>query len=654
MTTVLATAVASLAGAGGLVLGGAGTASADSAKVLSMTTVGGIAVDGVHQQVFLSDPTSGKIVVTDYAGTVKATLNGLSGVTGLALSADSDRLYAALKGSDQIAAVDTATDTVANEYALPGADAPVSVEVVDGIVWFGYDHDLGSLDVSGDTPVVTLGQGGGDTGFNGAPMLAANPAVPGVLVAGGSGVLAVYHVSAQGAVRQVLGSMDASAKQIALTPDGSTVLTSWGDSGYGYSLGEYSTTDLSKTGNYPITAYPNAVTIAPDGTVAGGSMSGDGPDVHIYHPGGSTPVREYDFPNTGNSSDGDTLVDGILAWAPDESRIFAVSENDNGVLTLRALADPTKELPTLTVSAPAKATRAKSLTVSGRITSPTAIPVGTVLTVTRTDLTYPHGKALPAVTTKAGGAFSFTDAPSTGGTVTYRVSYAGDATHSAVTGAGTVQVSRTTPTLTLNNNGKIYSYGAKTTFTAHLGSTYQNRTVAIWADPYGADKPKKLVTSAKVNSKGNLSVTLTLTRDTAVEAVYAGDAHTAPRTVTSVARDDVKVSTTVAKYYRTGRIGSTKYYYFHKKTSPVFTTTMTYYKGRKQYFEVQVYESGHWYASGAQYFSMSTAGKSAVTLEAPGQSGIRARVRVSYIDTGSGDNVNTTTHGAWAYLDFTS
>jgi hypothetical protein len=404
----------------------AGTASADTAKVLPITKVAGIAVDGVHQQVFLSDPDTGEIVVTDYSGTVVKTLTGLSGVTGLALNADSSVLYAAVKGSNQIAAIDTATDTVATDYDLDGASAPDSVAVVDGIVWFGYDSDLGSLNVSGATPVVTLDQAGAGTGLTATSELASSPSVPGVLVVGSADVLAVYQVSAQGAVRQALGSMDNDPAQIALTPDGKTVLDSWG-SNSGYSLGAFSATDLSATGGYPIAAYPNAVAVAPDGTVAGGSFSSYDPDVHMYRPGATAPYREYDFPNTGTSSGADTLLSGILAWAPDESRLFAVSTNDAGVLTLRSLADPTKELPTLTVTAPAKATRAKSLTVSGKLTSATAIPAGTVLTVVRTDLDSPKGKALASVTTGSGGTFSFKDTPPAGGTVAYKVSFAGDA-----------------------------------------------------------------------------------------------------------------------------------------------------------------------------------------------------------------------------------
>ncbi|CAM5501491.1 hypothetical protein SVIOM342S_08757 [Streptomyces violaceorubidus] len=44
-----------------------------------------------------------------------------------------------------------------------------------------------------------------------------------------------------------------------------------------------------------------------------------------------------------------------------------------------------------------------------------------------------------------------------------------------------MDVSRKATVLSLNNNGKVYSYGKKVTFTAHLGTTYKNRTVAIYA-----------------------------------------------------------------------------------------------------------------------------------------------------------------------------
>jgi len=646
----MAAAVACAVGAGSLVLGVAGTASADTAKVLPITAVSGIAVDGVHQQVFLSDPGAGEIVVTDYSGTVEKTLTGLSGVTGLALNADSSVLYAAVKGSDQIAAVDTATDTVATTYSLDGADAPVSVDVVGGIVWFGYNGDLGSLDVSGASPVVTLGQAGAGTGLTAGSELASSPTAPGVLVVGSADVLAVYHVSAQGAVRQALGSMENDPSQIALTPDGSTVLTSWGSSGY--SLGEYSATDLRVTGSYPIDPYPNAVAVAPDGTVAGGSFSWYAPSVHMFRPGAGAPYREYDFPNTGSSSGADTLLPGILAWAPDESRLFAVSQNDAGVLTLRSLSDPTKEQPTLTVTAPAKATRAASLTVTGKLTSPSAVPAGVSLAVTRTDLDNPTGKALAAVTVGAGGAFSFKDTPPAGGTVTYTVSYAGDTTHSAASGSATVAVSRTTPVLTVTNSGKAVNYGTKVTYTVHLGSEYRNRTVSLYGTPYG--EGRQLLKAGAVNSSGNLSVSVTMYRNWTFSAVYAGDDRTAPSTVTTRTYAYTRVAEALSNEYRTARIGSISYAYYHKNTDVIVTAYMPYSKGRQVYLQVQQFYQGAWRTIDGGYVPLGSRGSVRVNLGASGYSGIEVRVRSVYYDGGSGDDYNASTSTGWDYLYFTN
>ncbi len=172
-------------------------------------------------------------------------------------------------------------------------------------------------------------------------------------------------------------------------------------------------------------------------------------------------------------------------------------------------------------------------------------------------------------------------------------------------------------------------------------------------DPFGKDKPKKLVKTGKVNSKGNLSTTVDMTRDTTVTAVFKGDGRSASKTVTSVAYAKVKVSTSVSKQYRTAKIGSQSYAYFHKKTNPVFGTTMSYYKGRKFRLALELYYQGKWYDAGSQYFKLGTAGKTNVTLAGTHETGYRMRIRASYVNNSSGDNVNTTTHGAWKYFIFT-
>lgn len=257
------------------------------------------------------------------------------------------------------------------------------------------------------------------------------------------------------------------------------------------------------------------------------------------------------------------------------------------------------------------------------------------------------------MTLKSNGTFSFSDTPPAGGTVTYKVSYAGDAIRSAGSGSGKVAVSRAATSLTLNRNKALYAYGTDVSFTAHLGKTYKNRTVELWVDPYGTDKPKKLAKTGKVNSKGDLSTTVDMTRDTTVTAVFKGDGRYASKTVTSTAYAKVKVSTAVAKQYKTARIGSTSYAYFHKKTDPVFTTTMNYYKNRSFKLSLELYYQGKWYDAGSQYFKLGTSGKTAVTLKGTHETGYRMRVRSSYVNGSSGDSVNSTTHGAWKYFIFT-
>jgi hypothetical protein len=630
-------------------------ASADATRSLPVKQTADIVVDGVHQRVFVSDPSNGKIVVTDYAGNVTRQLTGLPGVVGLELSADSGTLYAAVRDADAIVAFDTATDTETARYSA--GDGPLSVALAGGKLWFGYgsagEGNIGSVDFSGEQPVVTLAQEG-NLWYTG-PMLDAAPGAD-TLIAGAIGqspvALASYDVST-GTPTRTAYSTEAGSNlgDLQVTPDGQDVVVA---SGAPYHHQVFKTSDLTADGSYASNTYPNAVAIAPDGSVAAGVDGWYNPDVYVYKPGGTTSVREYDFPNTGDTSGSDELAGSGLAWAPDGSRLFAVTYNSNGVYSLRRLDAPTKATTTITVTAPDTATRAKQLTVKGKVSSKVALPAGTKLTATRTDLENTSGKALPAVTVKSDGTYSFTDTPTAGGKVTYTLKYAGDADHAAGTGSDSVAVSRAKTTLTLNNNGKVYSYGQDVKFTAHLGTMYKNRKVEIWADPFGGDKANKLVKSGTVNSSGNLSVTLDLKRDTKVTAKFAGDARYAPRTVSSTVGAKVKVSTAVSRHYKTKYTWGHTYYYFKKSTTPLFTTTMTAYPDRRQRMEFEFYYDGTWYDLGSEYFALGSAGVSKVQLTGEHETGYRMRVRSSYINSSSGDTVNSTTHGAWKYFIFTS
>nr|WP_202540185.1 Ig-like domain repeat protein [Streptomyces sp. SID4937] len=643
-----------------MVGGTANPAAADSSRILPAASLGDIVADGVHQRVFISDPQSGQILATDYSGQVVRVLGELPGVTGLELSADSGTLYAGVAASDHIVAIDTATLTESARYDIGLGTRPTHPALAGGKLWFGYgaaaEGNIGSLDLSGEEPVVTLDQDTDRTWYS-APVLASSPGAPDKLAAAQEGLspseLAVYDVASGTAERTARLRADASnLRDIAVSPDGAQLVVA---SGAPYFHQVYRTSDLRAEQGYTSKHYPNAVDIAPNGTVAAGIDGAYDPDVYIYPKDASktVPVRTYDFPNTGAYSGSDSLEPAGLAWAPDGSRLFAVSVNSHGTRSLRVLTDPTRSVATLSISAPAKATRAKALTVKGSVKASVALPAGTPVTVTRTDVESPKGKALGTVKTDAKGAFTFKDTPPAGGKVTYKATYAGSAQHTAASGSAAVTVSRAATSLKLNRNKSLHAYNKNVSFTATLGKTYKNRVVEIWADPFGADKPKKLVKKAKVNAKGNLSVTVNMKRDTTVTAVFAGDARYAPKTVKSTAYAKVKVSTTLSKQYKTAKIGKTSYAYYSKKKNPVFTTSMTYHKGRAQRLSLELNYQGKWYDAGQEFFALAPNGKSVVELLGPHETGYKMRVRASYVDGSSGDNVNSTTHGAWKYFIFT-
>ncbi|MDT7846935.1 WD40 repeat domain-containing protein [Streptomyces justiciae] len=627
-------------------------AFADSVKPVSaIEDAADTVVDGTHQRVFISDPSTNQIAVTDGTGAVIGTLTGLPQVRDLTLSPDDGTLYAAVYGADKIVAFDTATLAQTAEYATGTGTIPSRLAYADGKLWFGYgdqwDSDLGVVDLTAETPTVTLGLAVGHD-FATPPALYADPDNPGTLLALDTGIssgpIVVYDISSGTPVLKVTEDKGGFYKDAALTPDGQNVVVA----GPGTrALTEYRLSDLAEVRTYPVPSNPLTVSVAPDGTVAATVLDTDDVgDTYVFPTDASKPV------NVRNLSH-DWMPGGHLTnWTADGSKLFLVTDTYY-TPQFRVVDEPRKYAATLTVNAPATAPRAKTLTVSGTLTANLALPAGTPVTVTRTDLESPNGKSLGTKSLGTGGKFSFTDVPPAGAKVTYTVTYAGDAEHTGATASDTVDVSRATPTLTLNNNGKVYSYGQDVKFTAHLGTTYKNRTVEIWANPYGADKPNTLVKKGTVNSDGNLSVVVDLKRKTELTAKFAGDSRYAPRSVVSKVGAKVSISTSVSGAYKTKYTWNHTYYFFRQSKDPIVTATLPPYGGRTQLLQVQYWSGTSWVTTYREYFKLDSAGKSAVQLTGTPPKGVRFRVRNSYV-SGSGDSVNTTTYGSWKYFTFTS
>ncbi|MEV7871226.1 hypothetical protein AB0P17_35165 [Streptomyces sp. NPDC088124] len=434
--SALLTALAVVAGSVSLLGITAPPAVADGGTRLPVTSFGDIVVDGVHDRVFISDPEGGSVVVTDYDGAVVGQITAEEGATGLALSADSSEVYVALSSAGAISAISTSTLTETGRYPTGEDTSPRNLALAGGKLWFGYavgsGGGIGSLDLSGTDPVVTLDPAG--TPWYYAPSLASSPADPDVLVAGQEGVspatLAVYEATPTGLrerVRRLFTQNPGMSflNDFAVTGDGQNIVTA-ANNPADHQVVRVS--DLSANGAYSSWNFPNAVAVAADGTVATGSSDST---VNTFRPDSFSRLREYYT---------DELQRDGLAWAPDDNRLFAVGGDI--VPSLHVFPDGGKTDSTLSLQAPSTAVRGKELTVTGSLWAVEPYTAAATVEVTRTDAGSPSGVTLGRFTVAADGTFRFTDRPRTTGQVTYTVRYAGDPQHTAAVDEATVTVGK--------------------------------------------------------------------------------------------------------------------------------------------------------------------------------------------------------------------
>lgn len=429
----------------------AASAQAATASVqLPISKYSHMLVDPVHQHIFFTSGSgSNTILVTDYSGNTVATIPNEPGATGLALSSDGSTAYAALASGDAVSAISTSTLTETARYSTGTGTDPTYVAYASGKIWFGYGSyggtqiGIGSIDPGSSPATVTLNAVQFIAGGS-APMLAASP--NGELVAYEPGEepaeMASWDVSSGTATvlaptKSLLSTGFLQSLQI--TPDGKDVVTSSGQ--------VFRVSDLSSDGDYSTPDLGNAVSVAEDGTVAVGTTGFSG-GVWMFAPGGSGSLNTYYPPSNGLS-----LASDGVALTPDASELFAVTVLDGSgdLPTLNIVSDPAQVASAVTVYGPPTAKHGQAITITGTLTGTAsgtlyALPYadGQTLAVTRFDPAHPNGVALPDVTTAADGSFSFTDTPPKAntdtGTVTYQVSYAGDAHLSASTGSTSVTI----------------------------------------------------------------------------------------------------------------------------------------------------------------------------------------------------------------------
>lgn len=334
---VLFTTLAAPASASASAVVAAGPASATA---LPLTGFSSVVADSAHHQVFVSGAGSDPVVVADFTGRTVGSLTALDGATALALSPGDGILYAAIGGTDEIAAVNTSTlREVAVYFTGAGNDAR-HLAVVGHDIWFSYgspgNSGIGVLDPADLTVGTTR-----ESTFYYAPVLAASPSAPNILVAGDGGispsVVESFDVSSGAPVP--LAKSDPwsqsdgceNLQQLAVTADGADVVTACGSPYHG---SELTLSGMTEDATYQTGAYPNSVAIAPahgtaHGTIALG-VSATSASVYLFQPGTPTATGTYQLSGFG--------VYG-LAWDRSGSELFAVSTSST----------PSSSTPTLNV-----------------------------------------------------------------------------------------------------------------------------------------------------------------------------------------------------------------------------------------------------------------------------------------------------------------
>jgi hypothetical protein len=306
--------------------------------------------------------------------------------------------------------------------------------------------------------------------------------------------------------------------------------------------------------------------------------------------------------------------------------------------------------PALKLTAPATATRGATVKITGAL-SDAPYDSGETVTVSHTDAAHTTTPLQWRVPVGADGAIAVQDTPAIGGANTYTVSYAGDATRQVATASAIVQVSRATTSLSVTTNASSYAYGATATVTAHLGTTYNSRTAAIYAQPYGGKKTP--VKTGTVDSHGNLTAGYKLTYNTTFTAAFTGDYRYAPATATHTAYDQVKVAESLSGYYTSTTYGGTVYRIYHHTVKPQVGAAVTPNKaGQCQRFQAQQYYSGAWHTlSTSPCYTLNSSSLAAAKLSLTNPVGKKFRVHSEYVHS-SADNTNLSTWSGWLYFTF--
>jgi hypothetical protein len=632
---------------GAALLIGSGSHAAAAPTALQLGAVNDIVVDSAHGKVviagransFINDGYTGGILVGNVNGTGMTKLPGIGDTNSVVLGPDG--FVYATEQDGHIAKIDTSTSTVTS-FSTGTAGCPFGIAFADTELWFSYGcspgTDAGLAELSTTDGTVTANVLAGPrqarallAGVPGQSELLATNIAP-----GGSDLNLLTVSGTTATVAHTVSSI--TVADMTVSPDASTVLVANGTNGVTYDVADLSVGAL--TYDAPFGA-ADAVAYSADGAyvAVGAGIPGDPDTITTFGPNSSVPIRTYDTSTPGSAGPGQNTIPQQrgLDWSG-TAVLGLYADYGDAYPILKVLTDALQTPSTMSLSGPHSATRARQLTITGTLSSGGGLS-GATLSVTKTDMDGTHN--LPSVVTRAGGAFTIHDTPAVGGTNTYAVRFAGDDTHDAVAKTIKISVSRAAAALSVRTNHPSYNYNGRATVTAHLGGTFSNRKVSIYAKPFGRNT--RLVRTANADTHGNVTATVAVTVKTTFKATFGGDERFRPASAATRATVHAKVQTAVAGVQRKDG----KYRVYSARNGGGVAVKVSPNKaGENVKFLLQVFRNGAWHTVDTAVESLNSS--SVIGVGFNGTKGYHYRVRGQF----GGDAANLAEVGAWQYAEF--
>lgn len=196
-------------------------------------------------------------------------------------------------------------------------------------------------------------------------------------------------------------------------------------------------------------------------------------------------------------------------------------------------------------------------------------------------------------------------------------------------------------------------YGAKVTLTVTLGPTFTDRTVSLYATPFGG--VRELVATGTVDAKRKWYARYWITRATTFTAVFAGDAYNAANSASLTLDAYARVTGRLTGGYKTSKSsGGAVYDVFHGTgTLTLYSTVAPDKAGECLEPETEQYDKGVGWDADTKYGcdKLDSGSHDAAPFSLSLAVGDRYRIRGDYLR--GKDTANLDAQGPWLYFTVT-